>query len=121
MICNRVAIMVQGLVVRQGSMEDLTADQHHYRLVLDPGVDGEAKDLRRIVAALPDAGFPVKAEGRFIKLMTADASSIQPVIDRLRADGRVIREIRPHRPSLEELFLQAMEPDNALSRDGGGA
>jgi ABC-2 type transport system ATP-binding protein len=40
MICDRVAILVQGRVARQGTIDDLTAKSQRYEIELEPGETG---------------------------------------------------------------------------------
>jgi len=49
MVCDRVAILVQGRVVRQGRIDDLTADSRRYEIVIDsaaPPWAARQSDLR---------------------------------------------------------------------------
>ncbi|MEO1009133.1 MAG: ABC transporter ATP-binding protein [Planctomycetota bacterium] len=73
-------------------------------------------------------GEPVEVHGSRLWIGTTEAGVIQPVLDAIRAKGGVIREVRKHRPSLEDLFLQAVERDDspgaaraAAGTNGGGA
>ena len=43
MICDRVAILVQGKVARQGTIDDLTAKSQRYDIELEPGSSGAAQ------------------------------------------------------------------------------
>ena len=38
-----------------------------------------------------------------------DPVAVQPLIDRLRGEQRVVRAVRPVRESLEDLFMRAVE------------
>jgi ABC-2 type transport system ATP-binding protein len=133
MVCDRVAILVQGSVAAAGTIDELTRDQQRYEIELDLEA-GEAMH-RAARAALPEApqigppiveqhhstlaersswsgtlstgeAFSITARG--IRLGTSDAKRVQPVIDRLRAAGVTIVAVRPMRPSLEDLFMRAV-------------
>jgi hypothetical protein len=43
-----------------------------------------------------------------MRIGTIDPAPVQAVIDALRGRGAVIRAVRPHRPSLEDLFMEAV-------------
>ena len=43
-----------------------------------------------------------------ITIPGSDAGAVQPLIDALRRAGLTIRAVRPYRPSLEELFMEAV-------------
>src|SRR5262249_30432344 len=53
-------------------------------------------------------GEEVELERSMVRVMTADSRRVQPIIDDLRRRGAVIRALRPVRPSLEDLFMQAV-------------
>ncbi|MCP4797836.1 MAG: ABC transporter ATP-binding protein, partial [Phycisphaeraceae bacterium] len=98
MVCDRVAILVQGEVAAQGTIEELTSESRRYEIeVGGPPPDwAESAGLR--VSATSDAGIGTTT----LVLPSAEADAVQPVLDRLRADGRVIRVLRPVRESLED-------------------
>jgi ABC-2 type transport system ATP-binding protein len=58
-------------------------------------------------------GESVEVHGNRLWIGTTDAKSIQPVLDAIRAKGGVIKEVRTHRPSLEDLFMQAVADDDS--------
>ena len=45
---------------------------------------------------------------RTFQLSTIDATRVQPVIDLLRAQQVIIRRVHVVRPSLEDLFIEAV-------------
>jgi ABC-2 type transport system ATP-binding protein len=102
MVCDRVAILVQGVVASQGTIESLTKGQERYEIEADS--IGNAVVLP---AALP-TGESVFVKGSILTVATADAQRVQPLIDSLRGQGAVIRSMKPMRPSLEDLFMQAV-------------
>jgi len=149
MVCDRVAILVQGVVSRQGTIDELTEGQHQYRIELaaDP-----AKALETFQKALPgklsdapsadakgDAARGTSqlarrvgatgelATGESLELMrnvlsvgTTQPEVVQPIIDQIRAQGGVIQSIRAQRPSLEDLFMEAVtDPETGRTLEPG--
>ncbi len=113
-VCDRVAILVQGAVASQGTLDELTKDQQRYVIEI------ASTDAARAQQMLDDAGdgsLPdARLEGDRLTLSTIDASAVQPMIDALRARGVTIRAIRPFRPSLEDLFMLAVrDPETGKS------
>lgn len=106
MVCDRVAILVQGVVARQGTIDELTADQRCYE------VETEGADEGTLTAAAEGVEGGAKVIGGLLRLGATEAGPVQPVIDRLRAKGVVIRSVRAIRPSLEDLFMQAVTDPN---------
>ncbi len=101
MICDRVAILVQGRVVRQGTIADLTAESQRYEIRIEGGPPSWASG---------DAALRVAADGTGTTLVRtgADAEPVQPIIDRLRREGRTILSVKPVRETLEDLFMRAV-------------
>ena len=102
MVCDRVAILVQGLVVQQGTLDDLTAESRRYEILIEgppPDWAGEPASVR-VEAAGDD-------RSRLIMIST-EPQSVQPIIDRLRGEQRTIISIRPVRETLEDLFMRAV-------------
>lgn len=112
-VSDRVAILVKGRVGMQGTIDDLTIGQRRYRIRLHDAVDpAAAADLAR--RAYTDAGgprpehFDAATDPATIELPDDDPRHAQPVIDALRARGVSIASLMPIRPSLEDLFMQAV-------------
>ena len=102
MVCDRVAILVQGSVAMQGTLDELTRDSRRYEIV----IEGAAPEW---IAARQDLQIEPMAQNQTrIVLRSSEASDAQPVIDRLRHDHRTIHSLRPVRENLEDLFMRAV-------------
>lgn len=151
MVCDRVAILVQGKVASQGTIHELTVKRQVYEIevakatqddspsliaALQSGMNvkmitgkteeapTEAGDLAKRVGAAGQlsTGEDVVVDHDTIKVSTADAGKIQPVLDTLRARGFVIKTVRSIRPSLEDLFMEAVtDPTTGKSLAPGAA
>jgi ABC-type uncharacterized transport system ATPase subunit len=110
MVCDRVAILVQGEVVMQGTLHELTAESHRYEIVVQgPAPDwANLKDGLRVQSA-------ADGQTRLI-LPSAEPLDAQPIIDRLRRDQRIICSVRQVRETLEDLFMRAVT-DPATGRE----
>jgi ABC-2 type transport system ATP-binding protein len=99
-ICDRVAILKEGRLVRQGVVEDLTRPRSVY--------DIEARGLRpETLARLAGAAPGLRAvEGRLE--LAGDLPVLNRVIDALRADGVQIDAILPRKESLEDVFVKVV-------------
>ena len=98
MVCDRVAIMVQGKVPAQGTIEELTSDSLRYEFELR----GPAPDWSK------EAGLAVKGgpDETLLVASTTEPAEVQGILDRLRSEQRVIIAMRPVRESLEDLFMR---------------
>ena len=101
MVCNRVAILVQGKIVQQGTIDELTADSRRYEITIDGSAPRWAAD---------DASLRCETTTDHTKIVLpgADVLLVQPVLDRLRRDNRTIRAVVPVRETLEDLFMRAV-------------
>ncbi|MFN0130981.1 MAG: ATP-binding cassette domain-containing protein [Phycisphaerales bacterium] len=106
MVCDRVAILVQGVVAAQGTLDELTRAEQRYEIEVE--VEGDVGPMPAALAT----GEAVGVEGGTIRVGTAEASRVQGLIDALRTQGVVIRSVRQHRPSLEDLFMRAVTDPN---------
>ena len=133
-VCDRVAILVEGKVVRQGTVEDLTSRGRYYEIELDGTPAGGLQaavraalpcELRGSTAeaspapagalvavptekgALP-SGETVELDGEVVRIHTDQAAGIQPVIDALRRRDLTIHSVRLIRQSLEDFFIETV-------------
>lgn len=120
MVCDRVAILVKGIVASQGTIDDLTRGQQRYEIDLaaDNGHPADQIFLSALPSLRPGAaqhlvtGEPLSLQSGTLRIGTTDPARIQGVIDSLRAAGATIRSVRQYRPTLEDLFMQAVTDPN---------
>ncbi|MEM7622131.1 MAG: ABC transporter ATP-binding protein [Planctomycetota bacterium] len=117
MICDRVAIMVQGQVKSQGTIEELTTDQRRYRIEL--AHDPEAA-LGHFEAVTTET-IRHEISGSTLVLDTFEAEAMNPVLRALTERGAIVRTVTAHRPSLEDLFMQAVQDNETGKSLGPGA
>ena len=102
-VCDRVAILVQGRVVKQGSMADLQKEGSRQELTVRWGA-ASAKPLPfRGMNIAPTVNADGSHQYVFSDLETAAA---QPALDAARAVGGEIISLIPMRQGLEELFMK---------------
>lgn len=115
MIGDRVAILVGGKVVKQGAIGELTEMSQgakRYEITF-PGAIAAEGAVAAKVAELGGSYDSLK-DWTKIQVPTDDAVLIQPVIDLLRKEDKVIAMVEEVRPTLEELFIDAIEQEGAL-------
>ena len=116
LICDRVAILQRGELIRQGTIADLTRMQGLYLLGLADGQDLPRADVEKL-------GYPVSRNAEHWEVTLTDGQTIDPVVDLLRGRGLSIRHLVEKRITLEEMFMEtviAAEPgvDAPLARKG---
>lgn len=114
MVCDRVAIMVQGKVLRQGTVGELTAGKGGYTITTAEVLTDEHK---AVVNAAAD-GLEISIDPTRVHIQTTDPAQIQPAIDALRRRGVVVSAVTPVRVSLEDLFMETVEADESHGRPG---
>ncbi len=126
-VCDRVAILVQGRVVKQGRMDDLQREGSRQELIVrwnNSGVSagsnsqigvglGAEGTLNSAASAksLPFRGMNISptitADGNHQYVFgDVDASAAQPALDAVRAAGGEIISLIPMHQRLEELFMK---------------
>lgn len=139
LICDRVAILLNGQVAKQGTLDELAVAKQRYEIELaqEPSEDLVrqafaalgASPRRRVhpvtraimdTGVLPD-GLEVEMERTTLRFGTVEPPAVQPLLDRLRAAGLIIRRMQMVRPSLEELFIDAVNELYQGARATAGA
>lgn len=113
MVCDRVAILVQGQVAQQGTIDELTRDSRRFRV----SVRGEAPTW---ATDTPGATVEKLNGDARIDVSCETAEELQPLLDRLRSEQFVITSVVQHRESLEDLFMRAVhDPTTGTSLKPG--
>ncbi len=115
LVCDRVAILVDGLVARQGTMSQLTEHTVEYRIQFD----GDASAIRAKLLACR-----ATLDGHIVSVPGHDLSRVNEVIDLLRSANLHIELVKPHRFSLEDLLIEVMDQQEpviarAVTKEGG--
>lgn len=99
MICDRVAIIVGGRIVNQGSLQDLVSEKILFTEVTSAGVEP---------AAFAGLGESVTSRGDKVLLRVYDEAGVDRVLDLIRERrGRVLSLI-PRTETLEDIFVDTV-------------
>jgi ABC-2 type transport system ATP-binding protein len=101
LICDRVAILQLGEVIRQGDMASLLKAHGFFVIGLADGQNVPTQELA-------NKGYVVTQNGAMWEVALKDGESIDPVVDLLRAKGLSIRHLVEKRQTLEELFMETV-------------
>jgi len=96
MICDRVAILVEGEIINQGSLQDLISEKVLFTEVTLSGVD--LNDLGGL-------GQLYSAAGERILLRVFDEDKIEEVFQRVKEKKGRIHTLIPRTETLEDLFV----------------
>ena len=99
-VADRVAILSQGRLVREGTLAELSESRQGFEIVAATPVPDEVRRELEGLGVIFEQGKMVRETGA--------AEDIQELIDVLRRSGVVIESVLRKRLSLEELFLEAV-------------
>jgi len=103
-VCDRIGILSAGRLVREGTIEALCGSEYRYRLRFAPGFDAQA---------LLALGLrPGETEGVF-RCEAPDPASLNATLDRTRATGACLVELRRDVRDLEEVLADALHSNPA--------
>ena len=105
-LCDRVAIIAEGRIRYQGSVEDFSAAGERVSDILVAGLSVACGEQLEEVCAAELRGLGERVELRVPEKHVGDALS------RLLAAGAEVISVIPHRASLESIFLSAVEEDS---------
>jgi ABC-2 type transport system ATP-binding protein len=111
-VCERVAVLVGGRLIRAGSVSELLTNQVPVAEVVVEGVSAE------VVRALPTPLHQVEALDGRLRVRVAD-DQVNQFIGAVIAKGGRVRQLQPERFSLEDMFLSALEEAGPRGTVGG--
>ncbi len=97
-VSDRVAIMRQGTVITEGTVQGLTSQKDSYDLSVSTEQTDQAKQIL--------SGSVLSSGEQNITIECASVEELNACIDKLRAAGVLITGLSQKRSSLEDLFLQ---------------
>ena len=114
LICDRVAILRKGKLIREGDVANLTRLHGRFLVGLAPGQQFP-------IAAAAEIGYTVVPLGDRWEVQLNDGQSIDPIVDLLRSQGLNLRHLVEKRQTLEDLFLQTHSDrtEETFPRRGG--
>ncbi len=102
LVCDRVAILDRGEVLRVGDIATLTQQKGLYIIGLAHGQEFPRDEVFKM-------GFDVLRAGEHWEVVLRDGQSIDPVLDLLHARGLRLRHLVEKRQTLEDLFVATVE------------
>lgn len=124
MMCDRVAILLNGSVASQGTKEELALGRGFYEMQVSSPSFGTPREGRgessgqptpppltstNIIESQLKQMFPqATVGGDIIRFGTTNPADMQPIVDRMRQANLIINRMQLVKPSLEELFMEAV-------------
>lgn len=98
-VCDRVAILASGRVLREGRLEELSRGEARWAVRFAPGVDA---------SALTTAGFQAGGSEGLFHVEAADAAALNAALDKARAAGALLVELKRDGQDLEAVLASTM-------------
>ena len=114
-VCDRVAILKDGAIVRQGSIDELTAVERIYDLVTTRIPTGVLTELDGALRSTED-GAPSDPSLARYRVRADDRAALNAVLDRLRTADVEIESVQPLRQTLEDYFIDVVDGSPADGR-----
>ncbi|HBI46803.1 MAG TPA: ABC transporter ATP-binding protein [Planctomycetales bacterium] len=100
-VCDRVAILARGELVREGDIATLTKVQGIFLIGLAPGEQFPVEEVNRL-------GYQGRPLGANFEVALLDGQTIDPVVRLLHERGLKLRHLVQKRQTLEDLFMQTV-------------
>jgi ABC-2 type transport system ATP-binding protein len=115
-VCDRVAILKEGRLVREGSVDDLTRASSVYEIEVRVAEASRLDPLLRSVPGLrhsTEPPEPGRDPAALALELAGEIDSLNRAIDALRSAGVSISGVRARRSSLEEVFVKVVREGEA--------
>ena len=101
-VCNRVAILQQGLLARQGTVAELTRQSNRFVIGLAPGQAFPIDEAIKL-------GFVAEAADDKVEVELKDGQNIDPVLSLLSEKRLNLRHLVEKKQSLEDVFVSMVD------------
>jgi ABC-2 type transport system ATP-binding protein len=98
-VCDRVAILADGRVLREGRLEELSRGEARWAVRFAPGVDA---------GSLTAAGFQAGSSEGLFHVEAADATALNAALDKARAAGALLVELKRDGQDLEAVLTSTV-------------
>ena len=104
MICDEVAILDKGRLIRHGTVKELTSPSKTFRIQT-------SKVTKTLLAGLKPHTIEMDQQNSSIQVTVASQKNLNAIIDHLRENDIDIKGVVPHKQSLEESFIEILKKD----------
>jgi ABC-2 type transport system ATP-binding protein len=104
-LCQRIAFIVDGEIVRIDSLENLLQPMHKQHVIILSYLNGENDLSKKLSADFPEYSFQAFSPNQ-IRVEAEEELIIGPLVRYVENQGAQVTEARRIRPSLEDVFVQ---------------
>ncbi len=105
--CNRVAVLRNGKVAAEGTIDELTRKSPKFKMVATP-ID------ETLLSSFRESGAGVERVNGHMVLSVTDLEHLNALVDKLRAQGGVLSELSPVRSTLEDVFVDLVRASDVM-------
>lgn len=110
MICDRIAILKDGLILREGTLQDLTPDTGEIQLHLAGELPSSELQTQLFAGLKVEHSVTEKpSDPGYLLRLSADDEQLNALIDRVRRSNIPILQIRRERRTLEDVFIDLVQ------------
>jgi ABC-2 type transport system ATP-binding protein len=109
LICDRVAILQKGELVKEGTIAELTQKKGQFQIGLAAGQRFPADDARRLGYAVQPVPPERAGADEIWEVDLADGQSVDPLVKALVEKGLGLRRLVERKQSLEDAFLATVD------------
>jgi ABC-2 type transport system ATP-binding protein len=106
MVTDNVAILNNGVMIKEGTVEELTTSKETYQVTLSKQPD------EQIIKNLKNDFNVLNVNQHSITLNFEDDNELNNFIDKLRSESIIIKSIVPQKSSLEDMFISLVSESN---------
>lgn len=99
LITDRVGILNKGKLIREGTVQELTEKKEEYKIAFSSEISEE------VLTDLKSNYNLVRSSNGSIDANVKDIAELNALIDLFRSRNLLIKEVMPHKTSLEEMFI----------------
>ncbi len=103
LVCDRVAILNDGRIVREGRLSDLLETPTELHVTVDAVTD-------RLLAAIRPFARAIHPNGRSLDIELVSPESVPDVARAAQSAGAELWELRPRQTTLEDVFIGVVRP-----------
>jgi ABC-2 type transport system ATP-binding protein len=105
--CDRVAVLRNGRVAAEGTIDELTRKSATYKMVATPIDDS-------LVATFRETGAGVERVNGHVVLSVSNLQHLNALVDTARARGAILAELSPVRSTLEDVFVDLIRASDVI-------
>jgi ABC-2 type transport system ATP-binding protein len=107
LITDRVGILNKGKLLREGTVQELTEKKEEYKISVEGSIESLPAEVKQ------EANFSSMGGG-YYSFRVADTQGLNRILDLLRNNGVIIKEMVQQKNTLEDMFISLIKESEGL-------